>query len=116
MFSLIEAVMQLTNLSKLPNSGGDREGGERDSERDSERGLSERGASDKDSVEDSEKGSVKGSKVYVTGSEISTESGDRDSERLRQVKGVRNALVYGNGGIFSASAVAILGRGIEPIS
>lgn len=29
----------------------------------------------------------------------------------RQIKDARRALVYGNGGIFSASAVAILGRG-----
>ena len=29
----------------------------------------------------------------------------------RQVPGARRALVYGNGGIFSASAVAILGDG-----
>jgi acetyl-CoA acetyltransferase len=29
----------------------------------------------------------------------------------RQVPNCRRALVYGNGGIFSASAVAILGRG-----
>lgn len=31
----------------------------------------------------------------------------------RQVKGARRALCYGNGGIFSASAVAILGRAVD---
>ena len=31
----------------------------------------------------------------------------------RQTKGARRALVYGNGGIFSASAVAILGRAVD---
>ena len=31
----------------------------------------------------------------------------------RQVNGARRALVYGNGGIFSASAVAILGRAVD---
>ena len=31
----------------------------------------------------------------------------------RQVEGARRALVYGNGGIFSASAVAILGRAVD---
>lgn len=35
---------------------------------------------------------------------------------LRQVDGVRRALVYGNGGIFSASAVALLARAVdEPV-
>ena len=31
----------------------------------------------------------------------------------RQVEGARRALVYGNGGIFSASAVAILARAVD---
>ena len=31
----------------------------------------------------------------------------------RQVEGCRRALVYGNGGIFSASAVALLGRAVD---
>ena len=34
-----------------------------------------------------------------------------NSDRQRQVPFAKHALVYGNGGIFSASAVAILGRG-----
>lgn len=34
-----------------------------------------------------------------------------NSDRLRQIPHARRALVYGNGGIFSASAVAILERG-----
>lgn len=35
----------------------------------------------------------------------------RDADRLRQVPHAKRALVYGNGGIFSASAVAILEKG-----
>ena len=35
------------------------------------------------------------------------------TEGGRQVKGARRALVYGNGGIFSASAVAVLGRAVD---
>jgi len=37
----------------------------------------------------------------------------RGSADARQVKDARRALVYGNGGIFSASAVAILGRAVD---
>ena len=36
---------------------------------------------------------------------------NRESDKARQVPNAKHALVYGNGGIFSASAVAILGRG-----
>ena len=35
------------------------------------------------------------------------------TEGGRQVEGARRALVYGNGGIFSASAVAVLGRAVD---
>ena len=38
---------------------------------------------------------------------------NRDTDKARQVPNAKHALVYGNGGIFSASAVAILGRGYE---
>ena len=38
---------------------------------------------------------------------------NRDTDKARQVPDAKHALVYGNGGIFSASAVAILGRGYE---
>ena len=38
---------------------------------------------------------------------------NRDADKARQVPNAKHALVYGNGGIFSASAVAILGRGYE---
>ena len=38
---------------------------------------------------------------------------NRDTDKARQVPNVNHALIYGNGGIFSASAVAILGRGYE---
>jgi hypothetical protein len=36
-----------------------------------------------------------------------------DAGADRQVEGCRRALVYGNGGIFSASAVALLARAVD---
>ena len=77
MYSIVEAVMQLSNLS--------------------EHGTGVDSGNDNDSNSDITLNCAKG----------------RESQRERQVPHAEYALVYGNGGIFSASAVAILGRGRE---
>ena len=93
MHSIIEAVMQLSDLSRSGLGAGTGLGGGSAARTDT--GARTTGAGAGGGAEE--------------GTGMGTE--DRRLARLRQVPLARRALVYGNGGIFSASSVAILGRG-----